>query len=227
MAASMMEVMVQRFGKEGLEAAWSMWSAERVTGGLALLISVLGSPFLTPVYTAVAIVWTLAESRNQLMVWTGLIFFFFVGIALSFVVIQVLRGKISDVHVSEQSQRQGPFAVAVCSSMVGSLGLYWLEVPWTLIALGSSFAVQGIIFGLLTRCDKISMHVAVAASCLTALVLLFGWMAIPFIGLLPIQGWARMRRGRHTLAQVVAGALLAPVLTLVTLIPWWVFGLVG
>lgn len=227
MAASVIENMVQRFSKEGLEAPAGAWSAEWITGRLALLMSALGSPFLTPVYTAVAIVWTLAENRHQLIVWAGLIFLFFVGIALSFVVIQVLRGKIADVHVSEKSQRQGPFAVAVCGSIAGSLGLYWMEVPWTLIALGSSFAVQGIIFGLLTRCDKISMHVAVAASCLTTLVLLFGWMAIPFIGLLPIQGWARMRRGRHTLAQVVAGALLAPALTLVTLIPWWVFGLVG
>jgi hypothetical protein len=200
---------------------------ESLGAGLALLISVLGSPFATPLYTAMVIVWTLAESRGQFMVWGGLIFIFFVGIAFSFVVIQVLRGKISDLHVSEQSQRHGPFAVAVCSSVVGSLGLWWLGGPWTLVALGSSFAMQGIIFGLLTRCDKISMHVAVTASCMTALVLLFGWVVVPLVVLLPALGWARMRRGRHTLAQVMAGALLAPPLTLMTLIPWWAFGLIG
>lgn len=198
-----------------------------VTGGFALLISMAGSPFLTPLYTAGAVVWTVAESRRQFLLWGGLISIFFIGVAVSFVVVQVLRGKISDVHVSQQSQRHMPFTVAVCSSIVGAVGLWWMGAPWGLVALGSSFVVQGIFFGVLTRYKKISMHVAVSASCLTALVLLFGWVTVPLISLLPVQGWARVFRGRHTLGQVVAGAVLAPLLTLLTLMPWWLAGLVG
>jgi membrane-associated phospholipid phosphatase len=195
--------------------------------GLALLISTAGSPFLTPLYTAGAVVWTVAENREQFLLWGGVISIFFIGVAVSFVVVQVLRGKISDVHVSQQAQRHIPFTVAVCSSVVGACGLWWMGAPWGLVALGSSFVVQGIFFGALTRYKKISMHVAVSASCLTALVLLFGWVTVPLIGLLPMQGWARVYRGRHTLGQVVAGAVLAPLLTLLTLMPWWCAGLVG
>ena len=195
-------------------------------GRFALLISTAGSPFLTPLYTAGAVVWTVADSRGQFLLWGGVISVFFIGVAVSFVVVQVWRGKISDLHVSEQSQRQMPFTVAVCSSIVGAFGLWWIGAPWGLVALGTSFVVQGFFFGVLTHYKKISMHVAVAASCLTALVLLFGWVTVPLIGLLPIQGWARLYRGRHTLGQVVAGAVLAPLLTLLTLMPWWLVGLV-
>ena len=198
-----------------------------VAGRFALLISTAGSPFLTPLYTAGAVVWTVADSRERLLLWGGVVSIFFIGVAVSFVVVQVLRGKISDVHVSQQSQRHMPFTVAVCSSILGAFGLWWMGAPWGLVALGSSFVVQGIFFGALTRYKKISMHVAVAASCLTTLLLLFGWETVPLVGLLPMQGWARVYRGRHTLGQVVAGAVLAPLLTLLTLMPWWLAGLVG
>jgi hypothetical protein len=196
-------------------------------GGCALFISMAGSPFLTPLYTAGMVVSTSAQDFWQFLVWGGLISVFLIGIALSYVVVQVWRGKITDFHVSQQSQRQVPFMVAVGSSIVGVGALWWSEAPWVLVALGTSFALQGIFFGMLTCYRKISMHVAVMASCITALILLFGWNAVPLIGFLPLQGWARVYRRRHTLGQVVAGALLAPVLTILMLIPWWLAGKLG
>jgi hypothetical protein len=198
-----------------------------VVGCFALFISMAGSPFLTPLYTVGIVVGNLVDNRQQFLVWASLISVFLIGVALSYVVVQVWRGKISDFHVSQQSQRHMPFIVAVCSNIVGAGVLWWMEAPWILMALDSSFVIQGIFFGMLTRYRKISMHVAVMASCITALVLLLGWLAVPLIGFLPLQGWARVYRGRHTLGQVVAGALLAPLLTILTLIPWWLAGKFG
>jgi membrane-associated phospholipid phosphatase len=193
-------------------------------GGLALFISMAGSPFLTPLYTVGIVVGSLVEDRQEFLVWGSLISVFLIGVALAYVVVQVLRGKISDFHVSQQSQRHMPFIVAVCSTIVGVGVLWCMEAPRIFIALTSSFAIQGLCFGVLTRYRKISMHVAVMASCITALVLLLGWVAVPLMIVLPWQGWARVYRGRHTPGQVVAGALLAPLLTLLTLIPWWLAG---
>jgi membrane-associated phospholipid phosphatase len=187
----------------------------------------VGSPFLTPLYTASIVVSGSVQDFRQLLMWGGLIAVFFIGVAPSYVVVQVWRGKITDFHVSQQSQRQVPFMVAVGSSLVGAGVLWWMEAPWMLVALGTSFAIQGIFFGILTWYRKISMHVAVMASCVTALILLFGWIAVPLIGFLPLQGWARIYRRRHSLRQVVAGALLAPLLTILVLIPWWLAGKVG
>jgi hypothetical protein len=194
---------------------------------LALCVSAVGSPFLTPLYTVGSIVSASVEERWQFLLWGALVSIFLIGVALSYVAVQVWRGRITDVHVSQQSQRQGPFMVAVCSSLVGAAVLWWMEAPWILVALGTSFALQGIFFGVLTRYRKISMHVAVLASCITALIVVFGWQAVPLIGFLPLQGWARIYRRRHTLGQVVAGALLAPALTLLILVSWWLVGAVG
>jgi hypothetical protein len=198
-----------------------------LAGGFALFISMAGSPFLTPLYTVGIVVGRLVDDRQQFLVWASLISVFLIGIALGYVVVQVLRGKISDFHVSQQSQRHMPFLVAVCSNIVGAGVLWWMGAPWLLIALASAFTIQGVFFAVLTRYRKISMHVAVMASCITALVLLLGWMAVPLVGFLPLQGWARVYRGRHTFGQVVAAALLAPLLTLLLLIPWWLAGTFG
>jgi membrane-associated phospholipid phosphatase len=193
-------------------------------GGFALFISMAGSPFLTPLYTMGIVVGSLADDVREFLIWGSLIAVFLIGVALAYVVVQVWRGKISDFHVSQQAQRHMPFNVAVCSTIIGVGVLWWMEAPRLLIALASSFAIQGLVFGMLTRYRKISMHVAVTASCITALVLLLGWVAGPLLLVLPFQGWARVYRRRHTLGQVVAGALLAPLLTLLTLIPWWLAG---
>jgi hypothetical protein len=198
-----------------------------LTASFALFISMVGSPFLTPLYTVGIVVGTQVDDRQQFLVWAGLISVFVIGAALGFVVVQVWRGKISDFHVSQQSQRHMPFIVAICSSIVGAGVLWSIEAPWILIALASSFAIQGIFFGALTRYRKISMHVAVMASCITALVVLLGWVAVPLVGFLPLQGWARVYRRRHTLGQVVAGALLAPLVTILILVPWWLVGRFG
>jgi hypothetical protein len=198
-----------------------------LVGGLALFISMVGSPFLTPLYTVDIVVGASAEDLRQFLIWGSLISVFLIGVALSYVGVQVWRGKISDFHISQQSQRLVPFIVAVCSSLVGAGVLWWMRAPWVLVALGTSFAIQGIFFGLLTRYRKISMHVAVMASCVTALILLFGWAAVPLIGFVPLQGWARVYRRRHTLRQVIAGALLSPLLTVLMLIPWWFAGMAG
>lgn len=191
---------------------------------LALVISAVGSPFLTPLYTVVSIVSASVEARGQLLLWGLIVSIFLIGIALSYVAVQVWRGQITDFHVSQQSQRHVPFMVAVCSSLVGTVVLWWMEAPWMLVALGMSFAMQGIFFGLLTRYRKISMHVAVLASCITALIMVFGWMAVPLIGFLPLQGWARIYRRRHSLGQVVAAGVLAPTLTLLIMLAWWLIG---
>ena len=145
-----------------------------LVGGLALFISMVGSPFLTPLYTVDIVVGASAEDLRQFLIWGSLISVFLIGVALIYVGVQVWRGKISDFHISQQSQRLVPFIVAVCSSLVGAGVLWWMRAPWVLVALGTSFAIQGIFFGLLTRYRKISMHVAVMASCVTALILLFG-----------------------------------------------------
>ena len=190
----------------------------------AFAISLVGSPFLTPLYTVGIVVGTSVGDRRRLLLWGAFVSIFLIGVALCYVAIQVWRGKITDVHVSQQSQRQAPFMVAVCSSLVGTVILWRMQAPWMLVALGTSFAIQGIFFGVLTRYRKISMHVAVMASCLTALIAVFGWIAVPLVGFLPLQGWARIYRRRHSLGQVVAGAILAPLLTILILMSWWLAG---
>jgi membrane-associated phospholipid phosphatase len=59
---------------------------------------------------------------------------------------------------------------------------------------------------------QISFHGAAAGALITTTLILCGMSTWPLLTLLPLMGWSQVERGRHTAAQVVAGALLAALL---------------
>ena len=56
---------------------------------------------------------------------------------------------------------------------------------------------------------KISLHTAFVAASVTVLVMLYGWIAVVAVALIPLTAWARVELKHHSLAQVAGGALLA------------------
>ncbi|MGL4176200.1 MAG: hypothetical protein ACRCSN_08995, partial [Dermatophilaceae bacterium] len=65
---------------------------------------------------------------------------------------------------------------------------------------------------------KPSMHLAVATGAVVALTELHGPHALAFGCLLPLIAWARVRSGRHTVAQVAAGTVLGAAVPLASLL---------
>ncbi|MGQ9908353.1 MAG: phosphatase PAP2 family protein [Candidatus Flexifilum sp.] len=135
-----------------------------------------------------------------------------------YIVWMVKRGQITDIHIRERTQRFKPFAV----SLAGALGAWVLlrsigAAPlMPLFALFSFVQILGMF--IITLWWQISMH----AMSITAAVLLTGALIGPLAGiallpLIPVVGAARVRLNRHTTAQVIAGALLGGVFTLLML----------
>ena len=69
-----------------------------------------------------------------------------------------------------------------------------------MVGIGATLAI--------TLTWKISFHAAVAAGALGILALAFGQAALLAAPLLGLIGWARVRLGAHTPAQVYAGVLI-------------------
>ena len=67
-----------------------------------------------------------------------------------------------------------------------------------------------VIFNLFT---KISAHGGGIAGPITALFFVFSWNAAPFLILLPIIAWSRIKLKAHTPLQIVAGMIISIIVT--------------
>ncbi|HEX5205704.1 MAG TPA: phosphoesterase PA-phosphatase [Actinoplanes sp.] len=123
----------------------------------------------------------------------------------------VRRGRLSDRHIGERSQRTGPLLSGLGSVLAGLALLVAGGAPRELIALVvASFAGGAVATGI-NHFWKSSIHAGVAAGSAVVLVLVFG-PALLVAGVAVVAvGWSRVQLRDHTVAQVVVGAVIGAV----------------
>lgn len=181
---------------------------------LAFALSAILSPYLVIPFGTVGIVATRASGRHDFVLWTFLSIFFSTIVPALYVVIQIMRGKITDVHVMEREQRGGPFLVAVISVAIGAFALKTIGAPAVVWGIGLVLLVNGLVLLWITKFWKISMHVSVLTSVVIASIILIPSVSIwSLVWMIPALMWARATRGRHSPWQGVAGCLVSGALT--------------
>jgi len=194
---------------------------KRTSDYLAFFISVVLSPYISASVFIVIVTYAYSQNLTQFLPWMGTFFLFAVLIPAIYVLWLMEVGKISDVHISNQNERKTPFIVAGISSLMGVIILIALQAAQPVIVIGVAYAINALAVAMVTQFWKISIHTALFSSVCTVAIIIFGWQfAWLYLLLLPLA-WSRVHRHRHTILQVVAGALLAFVLTTAT---FWGFG---
>src|SRR5687768_16042242 len=117
----------------------------RVYHGAAFGLSAVLSPYLVIPVGTVGIVSSQELSRQGLFRWTFLSIFFSTIVPALYVLWQVVRGRISDVHVMEREQRGGPFLVAIFSAALGAWVMKISGAPLPVWSLGVVLAVNGMV----------------------------------------------------------------------------------
>jgi membrane-associated phospholipid phosphatase len=128
-------------------------------------------------------------------------------IPLLYVVWLVIRGQITDIDVRSREQRRRPLLVTLICAGIGWLVLALGAAPagMTMVAAAMWLEVAAIFF--VTLRWKISVHTVAAAGGAMLIWTLLG-SAIPFLLMVPLIAWSRIRLRHHTLPQTLAGALL-------------------
>ncbi len=144
------------------------------------------------------------------------LFFLSVG-PLLYIIVGVRRGKFTDIDVSVRSQRTWPFVFGLASGLVGLLILTLTNGSRNLETLLLITILSGIIFMFITFWWKISLHASSIAGAATLLTAFYGAIMLPTFLLVVAVSWSRVVLRRHTTAQVVAGAVLSIVLTVLML----------
>lgn len=176
---------------------------------LAFIVSVIFSPFIAIPATVVATGFRYASDMEELMRWICGGFLFLLLIPSIFLFLQIHSGKATDPHVSVREQRIKPFLVGVLSSVLGIISLWFLDVGRPAISFALCYLVNAVAILLITVRWKVSVHASVFSACVVALAFSFGSYLLSLFLFLPVIGWARIHRGKHTPAQVAGGFIIS------------------
>jgi membrane-associated phospholipid phosphatase len=127
---------------------------------------------------------------------------------LCFIRFQTKRGAFIDNQVPERHLRNQVYLVSNSCLLVSLLLLRGLSAPRSLIALLAAMLASSVLSTCLNLRWKISVHTGATAGAAVALLALLGPRALPALVLIPLVGWTRLTLCRHTLSQVIAGAVV-------------------
>jgi membrane-associated phospholipid phosphatase len=187
----------------------------------AQVISTVFSPVTNPLITFSLL--ALADQQLDLaekIEFSGIADLFASGLMTVCLFIFIRLGLINSPDVPDRKQRSFPFIVAAIVLFAGFLALSFAHAPRLIQGLMWCYATETLLVAIISYWWKISIHSAGMACSLVALTYQFGSIVLPFYLLLLLVGEARIVLRRHTIAQVIAGALLGIVLTAMQLLPF-------
>jgi membrane-associated phospholipid phosphatase len=184
----------------------------------ARLVSALFHPLLLP---AIAF-WLLLFFDQRLTLGAQLLF---LGVAICFSVVLIplyifwlkQRGVVESMDIVVRRQRLNPLLLGALSYFVGFLALSWLDAPYLVQGLMFCYATNTLLVVFITRWWKVSVHTTAISGPLVALLFQFGPLVIPWFALIPFVGASRVILRRHTVAQVLVGAAIGLLLTMLQL----------
>ncbi|MFC7847982.1 phosphatase PAP2 family protein [Arthrobacter sp. NPDC057388] len=142
-------------------------------------------------------------------VWFGAVAVLFVCVLpLAAVVLLVRLGKVTDHHVSDRRQRAPVLAMSVVSLLAGLAVLMAINAPYSVIVVVLAIVGGVVVLAVISLFWKISGHAGAIALTAIISVLILGVQWLPLLLLIPAVGWSRVVLRAHTVAQVVAGALV-------------------
>jgi len=144
---------------------------------------------------------------------------FAIGLPYAYIAWLVRTGGATDRHVSRREDRPKVLVAVLLCLAAGISVLMLLAAPPLLVWLLAGEVLLVLACLVISKFWKISMHSAVAAGTVTALVVVTGpWALLAGVAVVAVS-WGRVVLRDHTPAQVTSGAALGTaVLSLLTLV---------
>jgi membrane-associated phospholipid phosphatase len=183
---------------------------------LADIISYILSPVNNAFYVIIILSIFFLETTNQLefiIVFT--VAFFFLCIMPVIGILIYTKKGIVDIWVSDQKIRTPFYLVAIGGYGIALVVFYLLDQHEFFVLTLAYFFVT-ITITLSNLKTKISSHTGGLTGPFTALLYLFGFIALPLFLLLPVIIWARMQLNAHSIGQLLGGAFIGSIVTYIT-----------
>ncbi|HEY7348036.1 MAG TPA: phosphatase PAP2 family protein [Ktedonobacterales bacterium] len=180
---------------------------------VAKWVSLAGSPFLLAALLLLIVSWHATHRVWPALGWAALTATFVTVGPLVILSLAVCAGRVRNLDLDLRHERPWPMVIALGITIVGLTVLWILGAPRLLLILLVSTLAGGAIALLITLRWKISIHAGGAAGAATVMALLYGAQALPLLIGVALIGWSRVALGKHTWPQVVAGAAVSAVIT--------------
>jgi len=181
----------------------------------AKIISTITQPPLVSIPTFAVINFFLLGAGNSMVITIICIIF---GAFLPVITSLILIKKMNiDLDITDRTKRTLPLLFAVCSYIIGFIVLYIINAPSPTTALMFIYFTNTLTILFINMSWKISIHAMGVAGPTAALIYVFGFPGIVFGLIIPLVMWSRVELGKHTVLQVIFGALLGLILTAVQL----------
>jgi membrane-associated phospholipid phosphatase len=182
----------------------------------ARVTSNLLSPPLVWAVMAFPIAFRDAATNGQAILWALTYGVLVCLIPVLYVLWMVRRGSISDLHMKVRQERLRPFMVSILCTLMAWWTLWRMGAPPVLPMVAAFTLAQLSVMTIITLVWQISFHAMCITGAVVAAGVLFGPApALVASPLIPLVGAARLRLRRHTLSQVVAGAVVGALITIV------------
>jgi membrane-associated phospholipid phosphatase len=176
---------------------------------VARWISILGHPFiLVPALVAAVSVPSLPPKQAAQTI--GIVVLVSIVPMLLLIARRVRSGAWTNYDVSVREQRAGMYPTALAITTATALVLAWVRAPRPILQGVLAILLLIGIAALVNFWLKLSLHTAFAAFTALALLPSRGLVAGGLLLTLAIA-WSRLELGRHTLAEVIGGAVLGAV----------------
>lgn len=157
-----------------------------------------------------------ADDEGQPLVWALLYGMLVCWLPLLYVAWNVRNGNISDLHMKVRRERIRPFMVTLLGSTVALTTLVAAGAPRLMPLFALFSLIQLGLMTLITFVWQISMHsMSITGAVVTAGALYGVGPALVLFPLVPLVGAARYKLGRHTWSQILAGAAVGAVMSVI------------
>jgi membrane-associated phospholipid phosphatase len=181
----------------------------------ARVISNLFSPPL--VALACILVTALATKSESSLFWILVFITLLIIPPTVFILSLVHKGKISDFHMNIREERALPlFAIFAYAALI-FLVMYLGGAPRLMLIVTAAALLQILLVFIITLKWKISGHCTSAAGLAFLTIALYGENVIPLTLIVPVIAWSRIRLGRHTISQTLAGSFLGAATVIIIL----------
>ena len=180
-----------------------------MTKRIAIIISGILSPYLIAPLAATISILAYAPTSGEVVVWAAVIF----GLAFFPSAIDLFAGyrykRIPDLRLLDKADRRELYVVTTISITLSAIVLAGIDAAPEVITVSAASALICATLGVVNQFTKVSLHTATITWAASMLGFAVNPIFFVALTLVPIVGWARIFRGRHTLIQVALGAFIA------------------
>ena len=176
----------------------------------ARVISYVLNPFLVAFVSIVSVA-AAASSGNlaEAARWAAISLALSVLPVFAVVVYLVRQGSLDGIFVASRRQRTRIYALASALGAVGCVVMWYIRAPELLLTSFVAGFIAVVVFLVINLFWKISAHTAFVTAAAAVMTIIYGAPGALTFLLVPLIGWARIKLGMHSPAQVAAGALIA------------------